>query len=307
MKIFISWSGERSRIIAEGLNEWLPNIFQYIEVFYSPAIEKGTKGSAEINANLEGTSFGIICLTAENLQNNWIHYEAGALAKINDDNTRVWTLLIGLSPSNVKQPLGQFQHTLAQKADIYKLLHSINKHLQKPLSEIALQRTFERWWSDFEDKIKEAENLTNETQTAENIRPDREILDEILDILRTNQRFKNTSQLIHDIVAENNSEILKKVSAGEELKIILSVKHKESVKLNGRLLKKIAEYFFASELQGSAGETEDTTLIKLTLPTYIPSSIFFQEFEKGNQDWGLDLTYVDWMPTVGSNTRFNMP
>ena len=87
MKIFISWSGARSEIIAKGLSEWLPNVIQSIDIFYSPAIEKGTRGGAEINNVLAETNFGIICLTPENLENTWIHYEAGALAKINDEKT----------------------------------------------------------------------------------------------------------------------------------------------------------------------------------------------------------------------------
>lgn len=195
MKVFISWSGRRSRIIAEALNGWLPNVIQSLETFYSPEIEKGTRGGAEINAVLEGTSFGIICLTPDNLKSEWIHYEAGALAKINDQNTRVWTLLNGLNHSDVAQPLAQFQHTLTEKEDVYRLVESINKHLDKPLSDISLRKTFEIWWSELEGSFKRAEEVGNqknekENQNAENIRTEREILNEILEILRGQQRVK---------------------------------------------------------------------------------------------------------------------
>ncbi|HEX8289810.1 MAG TPA: hypothetical protein VF556_17645 [Pyrinomonadaceae bacterium] len=198
MKIFISWSGERSGIIAKALSSWLPNVIQSIEIFYSPNIEKGSRGGDEINATLAETSFGIICLTRDNLQNKWIHYEAGALAKINNDKSRVWTLLNGLDYSDVVQPLAQFQHTVTEKEDVYRLVESINSHTDKPLSEVSLLNIFEKWWSDFEIEIKKAERVTVQTnekgsQKPENIRDDREILNEILDLLRNQNRQSTPS------------------------------------------------------------------------------------------------------------------
>jgi hypothetical protein len=187
MKIFISWSGLRSRIIAEGLNTWLPKVIQAVKPFYSPEIEKGTKGITEINTTLEGTNFGIICLTPDNLDSTWIHYEAGALSKI--ENARIWTLLHGLNHSDVAQPLAQFQHTLANKEDIYKLLDSINKKLGEPLNIDVLKDSFERWWSDLEIVLQNAEKVIGtEESDNKNIRNDREVLDEMLEILRKMQR-----------------------------------------------------------------------------------------------------------------------
>jgi hypothetical protein len=187
MKIFISWSGRRSRIIAEGLNNWLPKLIQAVKPFYSPEIEKGTRGISQINETLEGTNFGIICLTPDNLQSTWIHYEAGALSKI--EGARIWTLLHGLNHSDVAQPLAQFQHTLANRDDIYKLIDSINKHIAEPLDKGVLRDSFERWWSDLEEILKEAEEINkSHEKDIRIIRSDREVIDEILEILRDEQR-----------------------------------------------------------------------------------------------------------------------
>ena len=188
MKVFISWSGERSRIIAEGLNNWLPKVIQAVKPFYSPEIEKGTRGIAEINATLEGTNFGIICLTPENLKSEWIHYEAGALSKI--EGARIWTLLYNLKHSDIIQPLAQFQHTLATKEDIYKLLDSMNAKLPDPLEKAVLKDSFERSWSDFDEVLKKAKKITEteDKEGGENIRSDREVLNEMLEILRIQQR-----------------------------------------------------------------------------------------------------------------------
>jgi hypothetical protein len=185
MKIFISWSGERSRIIAEGLNDWLPKVIQAVKPFYSPEIEKGTKGIEEINKNLEGTSFGIICLTPDNLKSEWIHYESGALSKI--EGARIWTLLYNLKHSDIVQPLAQFQHTLAKKTDVYKLLDSINAKLPQPLEKSILSDSFDRWWSDFEGIVKKADETTDENNNDKVIRTDRDVLNEILELTRNQQ------------------------------------------------------------------------------------------------------------------------
>lgn len=136
MKVFISWSGPRSRAVAEALNDWLRRVIQAVRPFYSPDIEKGAKWSSEIDHALEGTAFGIICLTKDNLRSEWIHYEAGALSKTPD--AMIWTLLLDVQPSEVGQPLGKFQHTIAEKEDVWKLVQTINRRLADPLPEGVL-------------------------------------------------------------------------------------------------------------------------------------------------------------------------
>jgi hypothetical protein len=65
---------------------------------------------------LEQCRVGIICMTPENLESRWILFEAGALSKTKE--AHVCTLLVGLTPAEVKPPLAQFQHTMMERADI---------------------------------------------------------------------------------------------------------------------------------------------------------------------------------------------
>src|SRR5437899_3787788 len=87
--VFISWSGARSRHVAETLREWLPTVLQATKPWISRDIDKGARGLSEIDRALKAMKVGIICLTPENLDARWIHYEAGALSKTFDDKTRV--------------------------------------------------------------------------------------------------------------------------------------------------------------------------------------------------------------------------
>jgi hypothetical protein len=98
----------------------------------------------------------IICLTPENLGSPWLLFEAGAVAK--NDESRVWTYLFGgLTPTDVKDPLSEFQHTLATKDDTKKLLIAVNGRLSDGrLSHERLMKAFETWWPQLEanlDKI----------------------------------------------------------------------------------------------------------------------------------------------------------
>lgn len=200
MKIFISWSGTSSRLVAEALSDWLQRVIQAVKPFYSPDIDKGAKWSNEIDKALEGTRFGIICLTPDNLESSWIHYEAGALSKTNDAS--IWTFLLELKPSDVKQPLGRFQHTLSEKADALKMLKSINAKLVEiggeSLRESLLEEIFEESWAKLETRLNQAKESIKTQSNNENNKPteivrnENDKLDEILDILRSQQRSAET-------------------------------------------------------------------------------------------------------------------
>ena len=82
MKIFISWSGDQSKKIAEILRKWLPSVIQAAKPYYSPDdIAKGAKWGSEIAQELDASKIGILCPTADNITAPWIMFEAGALCQ----------------------------------------------------------------------------------------------------------------------------------------------------------------------------------------------------------------------------------
>src|SRR5262249_46316277 len=111
MKVFISWSGERSRAVAEALRDWLPQVIQVVEPWVSVAdIEKGSRWGADIAGKLAECRVGLICLTPENLFAPWLLFEAGALAKTLEQ-TSVCPYLLDLQFADIRDPLAQFQAT----------------------------------------------------------------------------------------------------------------------------------------------------------------------------------------------------
>ena len=53
MKVFISWSGDRSRQLAEVIHWWLPHVMQFTKPYFSPSdIDKGKRWSDDISKEL---------------------------------------------------------------------------------------------------------------------------------------------------------------------------------------------------------------------------------------------------------------
>src|SRR5215212_3926015 len=132
MKVFISWSGERSGKVAEQLREWLSYLFESVEPWVSRSdIEAGARWGVEVQEELAATSFGILCLTQENVAAPWLLFEAGALAKALKD-TFVAPYLLDLSPSDIPSgPLSQFQAKSADRQGTWELVKGINTALKE--------------------------------------------------------------------------------------------------------------------------------------------------------------------------------
>ena len=182
--VFISWSGERSRAIAQKLREWLPKVVQTVRPWMSDVdIAKGSRGLNELTKALFSMKVGIICLSPENLETSWLLFEAGALSKAIDDSSRLCTFLLdGLEPEDVKPPLGMFQATKATKEDSRKLVQTINASVSdEPLSEEDLDEIFEAMWPSLGETIKSLP-LVEATKPVK--RKTDDMIIEILEIVR---------------------------------------------------------------------------------------------------------------------------
>lgn len=204
MKVFLSWSGERSKFIAISLSEWLEQVLQAVEPWVSSDIEKGKRWDGEISKKLEQSKVGIICLTKDNLESTWVHFEAGAISKTTD--AYVCTFLFDITPANVKEPLSLFQATQYNREDVLKLLKTINNLLVKPLKESSLEGIFKTFWPQLEVKLKETP-LDKTKQTG--VRSERELLEETLQIVRTLKENTTPNNLTPQAAALSRDEKLK--------------------------------------------------------------------------------------------------
>lgn len=182
MEIFLSWSGERSKLFATALHDWFPKVIQCLNPWISSSdIDKGEQWLSKLSDRLRDNKFGIICLTSENLNAPWVLFEAGALSSA-IDKANVCPVLFDFTASQLKGPLSQFQATIFSEADMLALLKTINKKNEgQRLSDEQLTETFNVWWPKLEDKVKNiAQSPTNKPERSE-----KDMVEEILMLTRS--------------------------------------------------------------------------------------------------------------------------
>jgi hypothetical protein len=183
MHVFISWSGEFGKSLAEAVREWLPTMLQDVEPYFTPAdIEKGAKWDNEISKHLEQSKFCIIALTRESLNSNWIMFEAGAISR-SVEKALICTILFGIEATDLQGPLASFQFTKFTREEIYKLVQTINSKLEKPIIQNASDKTFEKMWPDLEQIVTKIIREAGSSPKPA-LRTDRDLLEEAVGLSR---------------------------------------------------------------------------------------------------------------------------
>lgn len=205
MNVFLSWSGQRSKEVANLLSDWLCCVIQASRPWISTRdLDRGSLWFGEINNHLKDTTVGIICLTQENKTRPWILFEAGALAK-GLSTSRVCTLLVDLEPKDIEDPLAQFNHTFPTRESVLGLVKTLNNTLaSNGLDNRILEQVFITYWPQFEKRF--AEILSNtEAQPPSKPRPKDDVLGEILENTRMlNARIR---RLEHETERSRNLEM----------------------------------------------------------------------------------------------------
>ena len=184
MKVFLSWSGQRSKEVANLLSDWLCCVIQASRPWISTRdLDRGSLWFGEINDQLKDTTVGIICLTQENKTRPWILFEAGALAK-GLSTSRVCTLLVDLEPKDIEDPLAQFNHTFPTRESVLGLVKTLNNTLaNNALDNRILEQVFDTYWPQFETRFNNILSTT-EAHPPSKPRPKEDVLGEILENTR---------------------------------------------------------------------------------------------------------------------------
>lgn len=192
MKVFISWSGERSHVLADALHEWMPLVLHYVEPWLSQAdIEAGQRWAEQVAKELETSNSGIICVTRENVGSPWVLFEAGALAK-SMQGSRVIPLLLDLEVRDITGPLAQFQAKKVDRAGLSEVIQSLNQLAPHPIPEDRVKPLFDALWPELENKIG---SIPKASAPAKHARPQPEILEELVTSVRSlDARFREVAE-----------------------------------------------------------------------------------------------------------------
>jgi hypothetical protein len=231
-QVFVSWSGERSKLVAVELTRWLPKVLQELkeEVWMSEHdISAGARWNHELAEQLSNTNFGVLCLTPENLGSPWLIFEAGALSKAIKE-ARVAPFRLDLRDADVGPPLSQFQGVDSDEAGTLRLVTSIHEAINSGLEKQQVYETFRAFWPQLQEKLSRISGNVPPT-----IRSEREILEELLDLMRrTGSRELETSLLaIINLSNVHSISVMGRQRPGEPMEgIILKVRVHRKIPLD---------------------------------------------------------------------------
>jgi ribosomal protein L7/L12 len=167
------------------LRDWLPLVVHYVEPWLSATdIDAGERWAAEVGQELSASSFGILCLTRDNLQSPWILFEAGALGK-SVASGAVVPYLLDLEFTEISGPLAQFQAKKAEKAPTLELVKAINNRGTQPLPLNRLDDLFELAWPRLAGALSVIPATTASTKP---VRSQRDVLEDLVEVVRTVER-----------------------------------------------------------------------------------------------------------------------
>jgi hypothetical protein len=183
--VFISWSGDLSKTLADAIQRWLPSALQFVKPYFTPDVDKGARWANEISKELADSAFGIIVLTPENFRSPWINFEAGAISRMLDQ-AKVCPIVFGMEPTDVEWPLAQFQATRFVKEDIHRLFKTINAAAgDRKLAESVADGVFVKWWPDLESEVKAILESAAQARAPAKVRSERQLVEEILSLVRS--------------------------------------------------------------------------------------------------------------------------
>jgi hypothetical protein len=157
------------------LQRRIKSIVQHAECYSSEDFPAGAVWGDELFKKLEGNHVGLVCLSRANLNNPWIHFEAGALA-LKSGKKKVCPLLIDLEEKDVSPPLSMFQMKTLERDDLYEVLGMINNEHgdERRLPPEELLESFDHWWPKLKQelaavKTKECAPKEIEPRTEQNM------------------------------------------------------------------------------------------------------------------------------------------
>lgn len=163
--------------MAIALRDWLPLVLQYVKPWVSDKdIGAGDRWAQSIAGELEAANFGIICITPENLQSEWILFEAGALSKSMLD-AKVIPLLFKLELSDLSGPLSQFQAQKVEESGLMEIIKAINKVADGQTSEQIVNRLVPQLWQSLQAEL---DKIPDTQPSDKHMRPQHEILEELV-------------------------------------------------------------------------------------------------------------------------------
>ena len=158
MPVFISWSGDRSRLVAKALSGLIERTNPDVRAWMSQqSIRPGALWEDTLMRVLKASRHGVLCVTPDNLNAPWLMFEAGAIAK-NMKKDRVVPYLFDVTAKDVDAPLGIFNCVDSDYDGTWALMKSLSTTVRPRLDDRTLGAAFEAAWPEFRDAVAPLRN-----------------------------------------------------------------------------------------------------------------------------------------------------
>lgn len=264
IKIFLSWSGDKSKKLANVFKTYVADILPKVDFYFSPDdLKGGEKWRQSIEEGLNNNTYGIIFLTPSNLTSKWIYFEAGAISK-STKQAKILPFLYKIDINELGQPFSDYQCKSFSADSILTTILEINDCQSEvyQLPSETIKRNFNRLSNEIETETKNINTINEVMENSEPQIEDASLLDsedklnEILQIMReqssktdikknteikTNTNSIITLETLRLIKYLNNNEIFSKSNDKDDLAIIISKMILENRSLSKNGIKTIEE------------------------------------------------------------------
>lgn len=167
--IFLSWSKDKSRRIAESVKLFMERVFGREDLFWiSSMIKHGAPFFTEILRAREECDQAMFFLTRDNLRNPWLLFEFGLFYTEGKGTCDVWVLLFdGIQPNElVNTPFEHVQTTSFCRGDFTDMITEINQSTGQSESTELLTERVGLYWSDFYKSISDIYRGSDEEELS---------------------------------------------------------------------------------------------------------------------------------------------
>ena len=162
VRVFLSWSGESSRLVAKALHEGMQRLSDRLEPWLSDDLEPGAQWASMLVPQIRKARFAVLCLTRRNIGAAWIAFETGAYYS-SRLRKAVVPYLLDIRPADLTFPLGLFQSVTADWHGTKSMFVRLGELVD--MEEKAVEEMFvSTIWPDLNSQLTVIRKLQAEAQ-----------------------------------------------------------------------------------------------------------------------------------------------
>jgi hypothetical protein len=165
VRVFLSWSGETSKLVAKALHDGMELLSPRLEPWLSEDLEPGAEWASTLVPQIRRARLAVLCLTRRNVSAAWIAFETGAYYSSSRLRKAVVPFLLDIPPAELTFPLALFQSVSADWTGLKMLFTRIGELVGIDASTVEEQFA-KSIWPQLNDQLTTIRKLQAEAEVA---------------------------------------------------------------------------------------------------------------------------------------------